>query len=185
MVFVALYFATTGVYYDPKEKIDPLQAFKAYRKGEDYPPKHNMEIWALDTGVVMTKPAQMPLHIVQPQYHNNDNLCAQKGIFTFWESENPGMPLNTEKPDFGPQTDRRTLDKQLDSYLKEIGAPEKPYLYRITIPQDAAYGIYTHIEKRGYNASTIFPGYDGVARYLKEHREIHQSNKKAKQKDTN
>lgn len=78
------------------------------------------------------------------------------------------MKLNHE-----PKTDRRSLDEQLDSYLREIKAEERTYLYQITIPQDASCGIYSHIEKMGYNASTIFPGYDGVARFLKEHFEIH------------
>ena len=73
-IFVALYFATTGVFYDPKEKVKPLPSLRSQRKGEVYPIKRNMEIWALNIDVVMAKPAQMPLHIVQPRYLNNDNL---------------------------------------------------------------------------------------------------------------
>ena len=184
-IFVALYFATTGVYFDPKGKVDFLQAYKAYRRGEEYPPKHDMEIWALNIDVVLTKPIDMPLHIIQPRYYKNDNLCAQKGLFTFWETIYPGMEGKDGKPDLKSQTDRRALDEQLDSYLKEIGAQERPFLYRITIPQDAASNIFSHIEKLGYNASTMFPGYYGVARYLKEHREIHQTIKQAKLKDNN
>lgn len=168
---VALYFATTGVYYDPKEKHDLMEALKVQRK-EDYPPKHNMELWVLNTDVVMAKPAQVPLHIIQPRYYNNDNLCAQKGVLTCWESIYPALFKKNGKLDLGAMTDRRTLDVQIDSYLKDNNVPEKIYLYRITIPQDAAYDIYSHIEKMGYNASTLFPGYDGVAKYMKEHREI-------------
>jgi hypothetical protein len=68
--------------------------------------------------------------------------------------------------------------------LRESKLPSYPYLYQITIPQDAAYSIYSHIEKMGYNASTIFPGYDGVARFLKEHYEIHskERNRESKKK---
>ena len=171
---VALYFATTGVYNDSKERFDPIKALKARRKGEIYPPKYNMEIWALNIDVVMAKPMKMPLRIIQPRYHSNDNLCAQKGMFTFWESFYPGLLDNEGKMKLNhePKTDRRSLDEQLDSYLREIKAEERTYLYQITIPQDASYGIYSHIEKMGYNASTIFPGYDGVARFLKEHFKI-------------
>lgn len=173
-IYVALYFAATGVYNDPKEWFDPLKALKARKKGEAFPPKYNMEIWALNIDVVMVKPMQIPLRIIQPRYHSNDNLCAQKGMFTFWESFYPGlldkkgeMKLNHEL-----KTDRRSLDEQLDSYLREIKAEERTYLYQITIPQDASCDIYSHIEKMGYNASTLLPGYDGVARFLKEHFKI-------------
>lgn len=174
-IYVALYFAATGVYNDPKEWFDPLKALKARKKGEAFPPKYNMEIWALNIDVVMVKPMQIPLRIIQPRYHSNNNLRAQKGMFTFWESFYPGL-LDKEgktKLNYEPKTDMRSLDKQLDSYLREIKAEERTYLYQITIPQDASYGIYSHIEKMGYNASTIFPGYDGVARFLKEHFKIH------------
>ena len=168
-IFVSLYFASAGVYNDLKEKLDMAKYIRAFIEKEDTFPKHNMEIWALDTNVVMVKPIKMPFHIIQPRYHNNDNLCAQKGIFTFWESIKPGIYGKDGKIDVESQTDRRPLDIQLDSYLREIKAPKKHYLYQITIPQDAAREIYSFIEKMGYNASTLFPGYDGVARYMNEH----------------
>lgn len=160
-IFVALYFATTGVYNDPREKND---SFSSIQK---------MELWALNIDVVMAEPTIMPLRIVQPRYHNNSNLCAQKGMFTFWETISPSLPEKNKNTDLSP-TDRRTLDVQIVSRLKEVNAPIKPYLYQITIPQDAAYSIYSFIEKMGYNASIIFPGYDGVARFLKEHEDMKQ-----------
>ena len=170
-IYVALYVAATGVYSDPKERFDPITALKARKKGEVYPPKYNIEIWALNIDVVMVKPMKMPLRIIQPRYHSNDNLCAQKGMFTFWESFYPGLLDNEGKMRLNhePKTDRRSLDEQLDFYLREIKAEERAYLYQITIPQDASCDIYSHIEKMGYNASTLLPGYDGVARFLKEH----------------
>ena len=183
-IYVALYFASTGVYNDPKERFNPIKALQARKNGEIYPPKYNLEIWALNIDVVMVKPMKIPLRIIQPRYHSNDNLCAQKGMFTFWESFYPGL-LDSEgkmKLNHEPKTDRRSLDEQLDSYLRKIKAQERTYLYQITIPQDAAYGIYSFIEKMGYNASTIFPGYDGVARFLKEHFEIHRKGEKSLKK---
>ncbi len=179
-ICIALYFASIGVYNDPKDRNYSIKALKARMKGEIYPPKYNMEIWALDIDIVMAKPMKMPLRIIQPRYHSNDNLCAQKGMFTFWESFYPGLLDNEGKTklNHAPKTDRRSLDEQLDSYLREIKAEERTYLYQITIPQDASYGIYSHIEKMGYNASTLFPGYDGVARFLKEHFEFHRKKEK-------
>ena len=177
-IYVAIYFATTGVYYDPKEIISPFEYLKTHKKDCVYPPKYNMEIWALNIDVVMAKPTQMPLHIIQPRFHYNDNLCAQKGMFTFWETLYPGMLDNENKFNIKQKTDRRSLDVQLDSYLKEIQSPKNPYLYQITIPQEAAYELYSYVEKMGYNASTLLPGYDGVAKFLKEHLEIHRQEKK-------
>lgn len=179
-ILIALYFATTGVYNDPKEEIDLIQYFKDRRKGGlKIQKQKNMEIWALNIDVIMAKPSNNHLHIIQPRYHGNKNLCAQKGMFTFWESFYPGLLDSDGKMKLKqePKIDRHSLDEQLDSYLREIKAKERTYLYQITIPQDAANDIYSHIEKMGYNASTIFPGYDGVARFLKEHFEIHSKGK--------
>ena len=174
-IYVALYFASSGVYNDPKERFNPIKALQARKNGEIYPPKYNMEIWALNIDVVIAKPMKIPLRIIQPRYNCNDNLCAQKGMFTFWESFYPGLLDNEGKMKLNhkPETDRRSLDEQLDSYLKSNKAEERIYLYQITIPQDASSDIYTHLEKLGYNASTIFPGYNGIARFLKEHFKIH------------
>lgn len=172
-IMVALYFASTGVYNDPMPKVDLSEPFKAHREGRPYPPKHNMEIWALNIDVVMAKPTQMPLKLVQPQYYSNDNLAAQKGMFTFWETYKPAM-INSETgmPDVKFKTDRRSLDVQLTEFLQFCKTPAKEFMYRITIPQDAAKEIYAFVEHSGYNASSIFPGYDGVVRFMKEHKEI-------------
>lgn len=178
-LYVALYFATTGGYNDSKERMDIRNIFESHRNREYNLPKHNIEIWALDIDVVMVKPTQVPLKLVQPQYHNNDNLCAQKGMFTFWETMKPALISEENgKPDFKATTDRRTLDEQLHDYLTSIKAPSKDYLFRITFPQNAAYEVYSHIEKMGYNASTIFPGYDGVVKFLNEHLMIHRDHEK-------
>lgn len=173
---VALYFASTGVYNDPKQKLDLSEAYKAHKKGEEYPPKHNIEIWALNMDVVMAKPMAVPLKIVQPQYNHNSNLCAQKGIFTFWETIKPAViKKDGGIPNYKQQTDRRSLDVQIHEYLSSVGAQMKEYLYHITVPQEAANTIYSYIEKIGYDASRIFPGYDGVARYIDEHARIHKN----------
>lgn len=169
---VALYFASRGVYYDKKELPNMLEAYKAHKEGREYPPKYNMELWALNENVVMAKPNQMPLRIIQPQYHNNDNLCAQKGLFTFWEVEKPDLINEKGLPNIKAKTDRRTLDEQLHDFLLNENVPNELYVYQITFPQDCAYEIYKYVDRKGYNASTIFPGYNGVAKYLEERRVI-------------
>ena len=172
-IFVALYFAITGVYYEKKTETKQLYLFKdVIRHKADSPKQANLEIWALNIDTVMADPLKIPLKIIQPRYHNNDNLCAQKGMFTFWESIKPSLYDEEWQLNVHPKTDRRPLDVQLDTYLKDKESPQKPYLYQITIPQGSASQLYCYIERMGYNASTLFPGYDGVVRFMKEHRMI-------------
>ena len=54
----------------------------------------------------------------------------------------------------------------------------KIYLYHAIIPQDAVYGVYSHIERMKYKASTIFASDYSVVRFLKEHHEILQRDHK-------
>lgn len=172
-LFVALYFASTGVYNDPQEEKDVRMALDNYRQGKPIVEEHDMEIWALNIDVVMAKPAQMPLKIIRPKYHSNDNLCAQKGLFTFWEIHKQGfIDEETGELSINKKTDKTPLDVQLTEYLKQNNVPQRIYLYRITIPRKAAKEIYAFVERHNYNASTIFPGYDGVVRFLKEHKDI-------------
>ncbi len=147
---VALYFACTDVADEEDE-----------RTGE-------MEMWALDTSVVMTEPTEFPMKIVRPRYYKNDNLTAQKGYFTFWEVDKPAFPSKNDKTSFLIKTDRTPLDKQLTDYLKKREIKPKTYLYHVTVPQSAANDIFNYIDIYGYNASSLFPGYDGAVKYIKE-----------------
>lgn len=171
--FVALYFSTTGVFKD-RSRFDELESslYVQRSKTEKFAEK-NMEIWALDDSVFLVNPTKNPLKIVKPRYHDNDYLCAQKGCFTFWESEFLGVGYKDKKEYLKNKTDRRALDEQLDSYLKSINHPtDKKVLYQITISQSAAREIYDYIDKMGYNASKIFPGYDGVVKAIEERKRI-------------
>ncbi len=132
-------------------------------------PYEILSVWILvrNTDIVMVKPTEAPLRVIRPRYYSNNNLHAQKGVLTFWESTYPGLPEAGEKSDL-TETDRKPLDVRLDECLQGIKALQEIYLYRILIPQDTAAGLYSHIDSLGYNASTIFPGYDGVAKYMDE-----------------
>lgn len=155
-IYVALYFASTGVFNDNIDKSE----------------RHDMELWALNIDVVMVKPTEVPMKIVYPRYHDNEYLCAQKGLFTFWEVDSPSLFTSDGKPNTSLKTDRASLDVQLSNYLADNSIEKKEYLYHISIPQDSAKDIYHYVEKLGYNASTLFPGYDGVKRFLDEHKTI-------------
>ena len=45
---------------------------------------------------------------------------------------------------------------------------EGPILYKILIPTPQDGELYNYLSKKGYDASLIFPGYDGVTKKIKE-----------------
>ena len=126
-----------------------------------------IELWALDTNIIFAnKTNNFPLRIIRPRYYDNDNLSAQKGLFTLWVIE---KPLKKDfKPDFGVMVDRTPLDKQITDYLKQAEMDPKPYLYHITIPQSAVGEIYEYAKRNHIDAAHLFPGYAGVVQCLKE-----------------
>ena len=126
-----------------------------------------IELWALDTNIIFAnKNNNFPLRIIRPRYYDNDNLSAQKGLFTLWVIEKPLK--KDSKPDFKVMVDRTPLDKQITDYLKQTEIDPKPYLYHITIPQSAVGEIYEYAKRNHIDAAHLFPGYAGVVQCLKE-----------------
>ena len=56
----------------------------------------------------------------------------------------------------------------LQNFLLEERLPSKPYLYRITLLETGIPELYKYIRRNRCDASTLFPGYDGVVRCMKE-----------------
>ena len=117
----------------------------------------------------MTHVADNPLRIIHPRYHDNGNLGAQKGLFTFWETKNPIRDDKEKGLTFDlSYRDTKTLDEHITEFLLEKGEPSKPYLYRITLPETSIFELYRFLKRNRCDASTLFPGYDGVTRCMKE-----------------
>ena len=134
-----------------------------------------IEIWALDTKIIFAnKNNNLPLKIIRPRYYDNDNLSAQKGLFTLWVIE---KPLKKDfEPDFGATVDRTPLDKQITDYLQQAEMEPKPYLYHITIPQTAVGEIYQHAKRNHVDAAHLFPGYAGIVQCIKEDKLMEEFN---------
>lgn len=132
--------------------------------------ENNMEIWALDTRVIIAKEDILPLLIIRPAYSGNPNLSAQEGVFTLWQIDKP----ITKKDRTGNVSidislvDRNSLDKLLSDKLQQEDVAVHPYMYHITIPQSQAVEIYSYLERLNHTAAKLFPGYSGVAMSLKE-----------------
>lgn len=111
-----------------------------------------------------------PLKIIQPPYHFNPYLAAQKGLFTHWQKQyaqiQKGVPFYVPNE----KVDRRPLDKLIEEYINtqkiEIGDKKLMYKYIITI--DKVTEAYSYLKMHGFDASAFFPGYAGVAKSCSE-----------------
>lgn len=154
-IFVALYFAASG-------------ALKIREKKEEK--SKYIVLWALDSLHLDTfNDDEIPLKLVRLQYNGNPNLCAQKGLFTLWQ-----MPTSLiYKSGYPPKANRNIeinrnpLDQLIlnNPIIKEENAT---ILYKILISTSETEKLYEYLRHIEYNASRLFPGYDGITKSIKE-----------------
>lgn len=182
-LITALYFAASGAI---KKQVEPKRMtrnelaeetkamFEKVREGRNpettaQPDLEKMEIWAFDRSVLMSNMGKINLHLIHPRYSENPNLCAQEGLFTYWSIRKPTVN-DIQEPSNRLIVDQESFDSKLVKALDEIKVMEAPYLYRLTVPYDAAADVYAYAKQNGKDASTLFPGYDGVVRCMRENR---------------
>jgi hypothetical protein len=141
--FIAMYFALKGA------------------KLED----EYCSIWAFNyvdfRGYFNHKPNE--LAVIVPEYSQNLNLKAQQGVFTHWQITKYGTDL-ASKP-----VDRRSLDELFESQICfEENEDYSRMFYKINIPIKFSKELYKYLTVVGYDGSTLFPGYGGIARSLFE-----------------
>lgn len=160
----ALYFAS---YNSVKDKLNKKL----------YPVKDDLVIWALDylnlERVHFNNPDEAPpIRFVIPHYADNPNLCAQKGILSYWKCKE----LSEECSE---KICRDSLDKLLSQFKCNYFFFEtQPVMYKITIPVCENLNVLKHISLAGYNASRIYPCYNGVKMQIKEDIMIEQAENK-------
>ena len=163
----ALYFAIVD-YIKPISAEERLERSKQYLLKRGKVEDEYCEIWALDTKVVVAKEGKLPLQLIRPPYHGNPNLAAQEGVFTLWPISKPQLPMKKDEKLDTTWLNKTPLDVLLVKKLEELKAEERPYLYRIAFPQSAAVELYQYLEREGYTAAKLFPGYGGVAKSIIE-----------------
>lgn len=152
---VALYFASC-------KAVEIMVESQSLTVLDDY-----IVIWALAYSdlekMKKSKPnLSPPIKFVIPEYSYNPNLCAQKGILSYWKTFNKSnAPENY------------SISKTLDSLLKDFECKIPEYLnttvmYKIKLPVKESAKILDHISRIGFNASKIFPGYYGASKKIKE-----------------
>lgn len=189
----ALYFASSGAikkqvepnlkskhewFEEQKKQIENFRDYYKTRKLPEHEPE-KMEIWAFDRSVLMTHIGKIDLEIIHPRYSENPNLCAQDGLFSYWRIKKQMLDdiKNGSKPML---VDKETFDCKLVKALDQVNAKEMYYLYRITLPYEAAAEVYSFAKRNCKDASTLFPGYDGVVRCMKEDKRLKKLRNKQK-----
>jgi hypothetical protein len=128
----------------------------------------NLNIWCLNKehigflqNVVLD---DIPLHFITPHYASNPNISAQKGLFTHFSSI---VKMNEkEKPD------RTPLDELLKGHLGNEVSNVIDVFIKITLPNTLAKKAFILLNNFGYGSSRIYPGYDGVAKQLRDQSEM-------------
>lgn len=126
-------------------------------------------IWALDTSI---ESKVSSLKFIRPPYYGNPNLAAQKGLFSCWVE--PGFKIRsnviTEEEHrliMSVKVNRKPLDQRLEEELKEKQL-DKPYMWKLMIPCEGRKVLYEYIDCKGINAASLFPGYGGIVKCIKE-----------------
>lgn len=127
-------------------------------------------LWALNLPVLSILPNSVfPLRLIQPMYHGNPNLAAQKGLFTMWQTRKDvkNHPQGIMTIDVNKKINRKPLDKLLQEYvdndMQVIGINMK----KILLPIDGIKELYKFLAIYGYTAARVYPGYNGAAQSIK------------------
>lgn len=152
-IFVAMYFAFTGA---------------IGKQG-------NICIWAINKEHISWMAPMVgsyEVDFVTPHYAGNPHLNAQKGLFTHLPGPMPTFAaVEADVKNvavFEQEVDRRSLDVVL---YERIDKSEENLFKKYLLPCSEAEKGCQILEKLGYDASRIFPGYGGVAiQLLTRHR---------------
>jgi FRG domain len=133
-------------------------------------PDHKAErgcIWAFSTlyaspEIAMPGEKDVRIVLVPAPQATNPNLSAQAGTFTL-DLEPAIAPLD----EVIGRVDLGVFNK---SYHEHEPHRETPLLYKIEFPREIAPQVLRLLNYDGVNAASIYPGYDGVVRKMREHR---------------
>lgn len=133
-------------------------------------------IWALNIPMVSIG-MNSPLRIIRPPYYGNPNLAAQKGLFTFWNVSGLKLPLTAANKEdnevafemFKRMTNRTPLNELIEEECKKQGIKDV-VMWQMLVPRKDRKELYEYIRKRNVNAASLFPGYEGAVRCIKEDR---------------
>lgn len=161
-IYVALYFASSDAV-----KMIVNSELENYKNVDT----KYLIIWAmshdiLESNIDLNPNNAPPIRFVIPNYSNNPNICAQKGILSYWKSPKIKIQNNLFIDD---KICCEPLDVLLSNFKYEF-EPTKGIsaLIKYKIPISESLTILKHVSSLGYNAATMFPGYYGVKQKIDE-----------------
>lgn len=122
-------------------------------------------VWAININVFekISIPNEEELHVVRAPWASNPNLRAQRGLFTLHHKKiDPNDTVDLEKVD--------GLDEAIVRLIKgnKTERFSKPVMYRLQLPIENSPRLLYLLYQKGINAASVFPGYGGVTKSLKE-----------------
>lgn len=138
---VAAYFAMSGFFSHGSKERDS-----------------HIVIWAINSSYFSG--VDNGFKFIVPTYYNNPNLCGQQGILSCLEA----ITYNV----FNERKLKKTQIIPLDHFF--LNAPDDlpTCLYRFKISTNDIVNDFKMIDKLGYSANKLFPGYAGAYKYLED-----------------
>lgn len=130
----------------------------------------NLSIWALNKehlSFLKGTVEQVNVEFITPHYASNPNLNAQQGLFSHWPIAVPSMHSMVENFQSGGQAslvDRRPLDELIEEQMGD--APAQNIFLKFVLPCSEAASGCGILQRLGYGAAKVFPGYGGVAKQI-------------------
>ena len=123
----------------------------------------SLDVWALNSNFIAFTAAKTDLscRIVRTLRHGNPNLHAQAGVFTLCRGQ--------IRRDDGNYV---ALDELVTATARELGGIDSqlPCLRRFQLPSTEAQALLEELHLDQVDAVTLFPGYPGIVRSLREQR---------------
>ena len=111
-------------------------------------------IWALD---ISSRKSWQKIRVIDPPGGTSKNLAAQSGVFT--------MQINS---DLGLREYTKIHLEDIDEVYAAMEFSASPPLMKMTLPVQEVPELMSLCSKFGVSGSTLFPGYEGVAKDVQE-----------------
>ncbi len=137
---IALYFALNG------------RIGKSISKDDNY-----IALWIFEYRMMWPRQLYPTFKIIYPKYKSNPNITAQKGVFTLWQQSYEEIANNEEI---------LTFDANFEKVYQKIH--DRELLFKILINANEVGKIFDFLKHYGYTSSSLFPGFHGVVKSMKD-----------------
>jgi hypothetical protein len=129
--------------------------FAASAALQDLPSSKELAVWVLDISQWWSWYGDTGISFLEMPGATSTNLAAQSGVFT----------VSTRKIHTRDELEPTSLEKLLEEPESES---EKPLISKLTLPLHEAPNVLSFCAEFGIMGSTMFPGYEGVAREIRD-----------------